>query len=180
MFKLTQGSKTQFTFLFFYLIHNVRSFKKNCFIGSILHCFYFLFYLQMMEGGDGTEIGENGVNLSGGQKARVALARAVYQVWPHNLETIYVLGLNCSTSTSNNNKIILVFNKDVYQQVFILILLIAGFKKQNHNFGTGLRNQVTCYFLNFIIVTFLCLYALREKYIICCRFPLAFYFSSPQ
>lgn len=34
--------------------------------------------LQVLAGGDNTEIGEKGVNLSGGQKARVNLARAVY------------------------------------------------------------------------------------------------------
>ena len=32
-----------------------------------------------MPHGDQTEIGEKGINLSGGQKARVSLARAVYQ-----------------------------------------------------------------------------------------------------
>ncbi|KAI0948073.1 hypothetical protein AcW1_009675 [Taiwanofungus camphoratus] len=34
--------------------------------------------LQILEDGDMSEIGERGVNLSGGQKARVSLARAVY------------------------------------------------------------------------------------------------------
>ena len=34
--------------------------------------------LEQLAAGDSTEIGERGINLSGGQKARVALARAVY------------------------------------------------------------------------------------------------------
>lgn len=32
----------------------------------------------MLPGGDLTEIGERGINISGGQKARISLARAVY------------------------------------------------------------------------------------------------------
>ena len=34
--------------------------------------------LEVLPAGDLTEIGEKGINLSGGQKARISLARAVY------------------------------------------------------------------------------------------------------
>ncbi|CAK5262101.1 unnamed protein product [Mycena citricolor] len=45
---------------------------------ATLHACALVADLQVLEDGDESEIGEHGVNLSGGQKARVSLARAVY------------------------------------------------------------------------------------------------------
>ncbi|KNC96889.1 uncharacterized protein SPPG_07717 [Spizellomyces punctatus DAOM BR117] len=44
----------------------------------VIHACALLRDLETLEGGDMTEIGEKGVNLSGGQKARISLARAAY------------------------------------------------------------------------------------------------------
>lgn len=44
--------------------------------------------IAMLTAGDMTEIGERGINLSGGQKARVSVARAVYA-----RADIYVFGM---------------------------------------------------------------------------------------
>ncbi|KAL3972079.1 growth differentiation factor 15 [Sarotherodon galilaeus] len=55
--------------------------------------------LELLPGGDLTEIGQKGINLSGGQKQRVSLARAVY-----NQADIYLLDDPLSAVDSNVGK----------------------------------------------------------------------------
>lgn len=71
-----------------------QSIKDNILFGSpydeqryndVIECCALQTDLNMLEDGDETEIGARGVSLSGGQKARVALARAVYARTKHVL-----------------------------------------------------------------------------------------------
>ncbi|XP_063042992.1 multidrug resistance-associated protein 1 isoform X2 [Engraulis encrasicolus] len=52
--------------------------KKDSWYHRVVEACALLPDLEILPGGDATEIGEKGVNLSGGQKQRVSLARAVY------------------------------------------------------------------------------------------------------
>ena len=54
-----------------------KEFDKHKYVKTMLAC-QLESDLTIMPAGDLTEIGEKGINLSGGQKARVSLARAVY------------------------------------------------------------------------------------------------------
>ena len=55
-----------------------KEFDKRKYVETVLSC-QLESDLAIMPAGELTEIGEKGINLSGGQKARVSLARAVYQ-----------------------------------------------------------------------------------------------------
>ena len=61
--------------------------------------------MEILPAGDLTEIGERGINLSGGQKARISLARAVYT-------NVDILLLDDPISALDSN-----VRKGVFQQV---------------------------------------------------------------
>ena len=63
--------------------------------------------LEMLPSGDATEIGERGLNLSGGQKARIALARAVYS----DTEVCRLCTLSCILHCTNILGAVLLFSE---------------------------------------------------------------------
>ncbi len=63
--------------------------------------------LASLPAGDNTEIGEKGINLSGGQKARVSLARAVYSDKP-------IILMDDPISAVDSN-----IKKKIFEQVFM-------------------------------------------------------------
>lgn len=54
-----------------------KEFDKDLYSQTIVAC-QLVRDLEILTAGDMTEIGAKGINLSGGQKARICLARAIY------------------------------------------------------------------------------------------------------
>lgn len=68
--------------------------------------------LEILPAGDMTEIGEKGINLSGGQKARVSLARAVYSERPILLMDDPISALDANVRKKIFKKVFLEHFKD--------------------------------------------------------------------
>lgn len=101
--------------------------------------------LDILEGGDLTEIGEKGINLSGGQKARVSLARAVYQASDIVLmdDPISALDANVKKKVfhqvfngelAGKTRILVTHAVDFIEHVDRIIILENGMIKSNGSF----------------------------------------------
>nr|XP_056705308.1 ATP-binding cassette sub-family C member 2 [Euleptes europaea] len=109
--------------------------------------------LQLLPGGDLTEIGEKGINLSGGQKQRVSLARAVY-----NNADIYLLDDPLSAVDSHvgrhifdkvlgpdgllqhKTRILVTHSLNFLAQVDDIVMLVAGAVSEQGSYSTLLAN----------------------------------------
>ncbi|XP_060624168.2 ATP-binding cassette sub-family C member 2 [Anolis sagrei] len=109
--------------------------------------------LQLLPGGDLTEIGERGINLSGGQKQRVSLARAVY-----NNADIYLLDDPLSAVDShvgrhifdkvlgpegllqNKTRILVTHSLSFLAQVDDIVMLVDGSVSEKGSYSTLISN----------------------------------------
>ena len=83
-----------------------QEFDKQRYVETIMAC-QLEADLAIMPAGDLSEIGEKGINLSGGQKARVALARAVYRRPDVLIMDDPISALDCQV------------RKEIFDQVFV-------------------------------------------------------------
>ncbi|XP_061492311.1 ATP-binding cassette sub-family C member 2 isoform X2 [Rhineura floridana] len=109
--------------------------------------------LQLLPGGDLTEIGEKGINLSGGQKQRVSLARAVYSnadiyllddplsaVDSHVGRHIFDKVLGPEGLLQNKTRILVTHSLSFLAHVDDIVVLVAGGVSEQGSYGTLLAN----------------------------------------
>ncbi|KAI1704939.1 ABC transporter transmembrane region domain-containing protein [Ditylenchus destructor] len=110
--------------------------------------------LDALPHGDATEIGEKGINLSGGQKARVSLARAVYQnydiyllddplsaVDSHVGKHIFDQVIGPNGMLRNKTRILVTHGVGFLKEVDQIILLADGQIKESGTFTELLANK---------------------------------------
>ena len=93
---------------------------------EVLHACALIKDLEIMEGGDLTEIGEKGVNVSGGQKQRIALARAAYGSSPVVLLDDVLSAVDAPTARHLFEECILRLMLEKQQRTVILITHAVG------------------------------------------------------
>ncbi|XP_054838696.1 ATP-binding cassette sub-family C member 2 isoform X1 [Eublepharis macularius] len=109
--------------------------------------------LQLLPGGDLTEIGEKGINLSGGQKQRVSLARAVYNnadvyllddplsaVDSHVGRHIFDKVLGPDGLLQHKTRILVTHSLNFLAQVDDIVMLVAGAVSEQGSYSTLLAN----------------------------------------
>ncbi|XP_063163042.1 ATP-binding cassette sub-family C member 2 isoform X2 [Candoia aspera] len=110
--------------------------------------------LQLLPGGDLTEIGEKGINLSGGQKQRISLARAVYSnadiyllddplsaVDSHVGRHIFEKVLGPEGLLQNKTRILVTHSLSFLAQVDDIVVVEAGTVMERGSYSTLLANS---------------------------------------
>ncbi|XP_067393213.1 ATP-binding cassette sub-family C member 2 isoform X2 [Emydura macquarii macquarii] len=109
--------------------------------------------LQLLPGGDLTEIGEKGINLSGGQKQRVSLARAVYSdadiyllddplsaVDAHVGRHLFDQVLGPDGLLRGKTRILVTHSVSFLPRTDEIVVLVAGAVSERGSYGTLLAN----------------------------------------